>query len=195
MTITPTLITPPASPTFSAWKVDFDNPSDAMTAMIVGAQLGYQTNALCQGTIESPVWQISFVQPRVEPQIAHEHDWIVSDGEAITCYTPSDFAARFTADVPLVWSATPVAVGLTGATASITVPVPTSPTAPWTWAVTITGAGAATLAGTPTIDGGVVTIGVRGLTVGADLSFEVAVTDHYDQTATSAESNAVTVVG
>jgi len=192
MTINPTLITPPAAPTFSAWQVDFDHPADAMTAMIVGAQLGYQTNALCQGTIEAPIWQISFVQPRLETQVAYEHDWIVSDGETITCYTPSEFAATFTADVPLAWSATPVANPIAGSEATLTFPQPSSPNAPWTYTVSDP-SGAVTVSGSPVVSGGDVTLTVTGLTPGADVSFTVTATDHYGHTATSEVSNTVTV--
>ena len=64
MTITPTLITPPSAPTFSAWRVDFDHLGDAMTAMIAAAQLGYQAGASCfPGDPTAPIWQFEFSQP------------------------------------------------------------------------------------------------------------------------------------
>ena len=191
MTITPTLITPPAAPTFSAWQVDFDHPGDAMTAMIVGAQLGYQTNALCQGTIEAPIWQSSFTQPRLESQIAYEHDWIVSDGETITCYTHEAFCAGFTVDVPLVWSAAssvPAARPTAGGSAEVIVPLPSSPTGPWTWTVS-----AGTVSSVAVQDGNVV-LQVTGLTVGQTYEFTVTVTDHYGHGATSEVANSITAV-
>ena len=190
MTITPTLITPPTAPTFSAWQVDFDNPSDAMTAMIAAAQLGYQAGASCfPGDPTAPVWQFEFSQPGREPQKAREHDWIVSDGETITCYTPSQFAATFTADVPLVWSSTLTARPTAGGTAEVIVAAPTSPTGPWTWAMS----GGGTVEST-TVTGSDVVLHVGGLTAGQEYTFTVTVTDHYDHTATSGPSNTVTAV-
>ena len=187
MTITPTLIVPPAAPTFSAWRVDFDDPGDAMTAMIVAAQLGYQAGASCfPGDPTAPIWQFEFSQPGREPQKAREHDWIVSDGETISCYTPEEFAVTFTADVPLVWpEIVPMVSPLSDGQAQVSVPLPTSPNAPWTWTVS-----AGTVTATA-VNGETATLTVTGLTEGETLT--VTATDHYGHTATSGVSNPVTV--
>jgi len=199
MTINPTLIVPPAAPAFTAWRVSFDEPADVMLSMIAGAQLGYQTSAQCQGTVESPIWQITFAMPRLDPVIAYEDDWIVSDGTLITAYKPAAFVEKFTASAPLVWSAAAPSVAAgAGGTATVTVPVPTSPTGPWTWSVAVSDttsgkSGAATL-GAPVVSGGEVVLSVSGLTVGDTVDFTVTVTDHYGASATSAASAPITVV-
>lgn len=134
----------------------------------------------------------------VTKTVANPGDWIAIDGATIAGVNPDDYAAEFSANVPIKWEATataPVAVAEPGRTATVTCPQPSSANRPFTYTATVMDhtAGRNIVPSISITDpGGIVTVKLSNLPNEHEFSTTITVTTQYGTTAKSVASNKFT---
>lgn len=189
---TANLLTEPA---YSAMLISGTEQSVAI-ASVLGTAVTYGYSATIQvygdPQTQSAVWRFTITDSAGNNQYAYQGDWMVLDGSILTFYTAAEFAAKFTTNTPVIWTATtvaPTAVAVTGLEATLSFQQPTSADSPFTYSAT----GDGSVGDFITDSNGNVTTTISGLTEGSQYSWTVTVTTQYDGvTATSMESNLIT---
>lgn len=94
-------VTPVNPPNLTAWQISVDTPADAVDAINTAVALGYKAGiaTYIQPNSDPPVliWELTLTLSRADPGlIAHNTDWLVSDGTKMTVFTATQFTNAYT---------------------------------------------------------------------------------------------------
>jgi hypothetical protein len=94
-----TLVVPINPPTITAWQISVGTPIDVVEAMNAVLPLGYKATitTYIQPNSAPPVlvWQLALSRPGYADLMAHNTDWIVSDGTNVTVFTNDEFTTAY----------------------------------------------------------------------------------------------------
>jgi hypothetical protein len=97
-----TVVVPINPPTITAWQISVGTPADVVLAMNAVLPLGFKATitTYIQPNSAPPVliWQLALSKPGFADLMAHNTDWIVSDGTNVTVLTNDQYNATYTAE-------------------------------------------------------------------------------------------------
>jgi hypothetical protein len=97
-----TVVVPINPPTITAWQISVGTPADVVAAMNAVLPLGYKATitTFIQPNSNPPVliWELALARTGYADLMAHNTDWIVSDGVNVTVLKNNEFAASYTTE-------------------------------------------------------------------------------------------------